>query len=339
MTSQPTNEKKLRVPLEHLPRPKEARHSFLRDYFCDKDAIATEYSDGWQLDLQWPGDADRHIDPLLAEAFSWWGHHGTRASMYLAQKRMGKVLLAMYDTWTLHSWSEWIARTSAAEGPRPVILHIDDHRDLGAPRLVNEAGAYKDLITGHCFDVLNPASVKAAILSGAVGMGSFMTPFLHALPASEVRHLCQPPKVGNSVTYKFLCNFEKDSLLLPGALRPSIDLHPTAESYGGGTYHATNEIKTWLAEIPEDSPILLHIDMDYFNNRYDGDSDWALRESTLDPTLAEILSRIDEVTDAIIHAGLLERIEDIVIAFSPGFFPAEYWQPAYERLIGALSGD
>ena len=55
-----------------------------------------------------------------------------------------------------------------------------------------------------------------------------------------------------------------------------------------------------------------------------------------DPTTDEVLSHIDEVTAAMRHAGLIDRIADAAVAFSPGFFPAELWQVAEERLRAGL---
>ena len=98
-----------------------------------------------------------------------------------------------------------------------------------------------------------------------------------------------------------------------------------------GRYRATNDLNDWLADIG-DGPVLLHVDMDYFNNRYDGDGDWIDRMRRLDPPLDAVLAQIDKVAAAMEHGGLIDRIEDAAVAFSPGFFPAELWQPAERRL-------
>ena len=76
--------------------------------------------------------------------------------------------------------------------------------------------------------------------------------------------------------------------------------------------------------------------MDYFNNRYDGDSDWRERKNQFDPPLQNILAKIDQLTEALMDFGLAPRIENIAIAFSPGFFPAEHWGQAADRLVPAF---
>ena len=57
-----------------------------------------------------------------------------------------------------------------------------------------------------------------------------------------------------------------------------------------GSYARFASARSW-ADDPSGDPILLHIDMDYFNNRYDGDSEWQLREPRLDPELPQMLSK------------------------------------------------
>jgi hypothetical protein len=93
----------------------------------------------------------------------------------------------------------------------------------------------------------------------------------------------------------------------------------------------------WATGIAEDLPILLHIDLDYFNNRYDCDTDWRERASLHDPDQAVVLTMVDEVFDALEATQTLDRIEDTAIAVSPGFFPSELWAPTIERISERLA--
>lgn len=312
----------------------------LRDYFCDKDANALLTPSGWQLQLHWPEGDDRYIDSRLGSGLAWWGDSIGLSTMITATRRTGRILEALFDTWTLHSWSQWIETCN--ETVSPVILHVDDHRDLGCPRLFCQSGAFYDAITGDRCDIGRAESVRASILSGAIGMGSFMTPFLHCFPDSEIRHLCQPPKALATTDFHFSTVTELDTLLGPGMARPSIEFSPLAGNEnrsGPGRLRITPNLQDWLRGLgPLDTrPILLHIDMDYFNNRYDGDSDWDQRNIRLDPSCNDVLSRIDLFCEALVQADIGRRIEDIVIAYSPGFFPAELWAPASARLRSGLT--
>jgi hypothetical protein len=323
----------IRLPHDLLPDGPAARHGRLRDYFCDKDATARQTADGWELDLAWPGGAERHVDPRIGRELEAWGGIGLDG-MAMARRRSARVLTALYDTWTLQSWSAWLAESGASRETELTILHIDDHRDLGSPRVAIQADRMVDLITGDAFDLREPGSVLRACESGAVGMGSFLTPFLAALPRSDVRQLGQPPKVTGTVDAAFVQTTLADDLLRPGAQRPAIRLDP-AEGTGPGHYRTTCDLADWLSDVAP-GPVLLHVDMDYFNNRYDGDNDWPDRHPRHDPPLDAVLRRIDEVTAAIRDAGLVESIADAVVAFSPGFFPAEMWSPAEQRLRQGL---
>lgn len=323
------------LPFDRLPGSAAERHATLRDYFCDKDASAERTTGGWELTLGWPNDAARHVDPKLADGLAWWDQGLQRSGMALSMRRSGRILRALYDSWTLLSWSEWLERAGPQASPI-VVLHVDDHRDLGTPRLFVEPAGWRDPLTGQLVDFAQPDSVASAIRSGAIGMGSFLTPFLHAFPNAEVRHLCQPPKAADTRDYQVKLIEEQDTLLDPSALRPAVDLVPVARETGSGRYRVTPDLGDWLQGIGT-GPVLLHIDMDYFNNRYDGDSDWLDRRRELDPPLGSVLEKIDALANALHAAGLASRIEDVVIAYSPGFFPGEYWRAADERLRAAFA--
>ncbi len=217
----------------------------------------------------------------------------------------------------------------------PIILHVDDHRDLGSPRLRVGADGWSDMISGEPVTLLDPISVANAIASGAIGMGSFMTPFLHRFPQCEVRHLCQPPKVQSTQSYIFEPRLVSDTLLNVHASRPNITLQAAEQHTGPSTYLLTSSVENWLAGT-EDRRILLHIDLDYFNNRYDGDSDWSLHAVPLDPPRDAIMARIKELGEVLSTPDVAGRIDDVVIAFSPRFFPAEFWEEADRRLVDGL---
>ncbi|HBO5727299.1 hypothetical protein JE010_01895 [Pseudomonas aeruginosa] len=330
------------IPLSRLSLDTQRRHAQLRDYFCDKDALATQVGDQWTLALEWSRDPYRYVDPRLGEGLAWWGDDLQYEDIAVARKRKGRVLLSMNDTWTLESWSEWLVRRSC--NADIVVLHVDDHKDLGAPRIFQCPEGWIDPIEGRTVNLREPNTVTSAIMSGALGMGSFLTPFLHYVPATDVRHLCQGPKCNGTVDSFIKRESAPDSLLDPDALRPAVALVPGGSGVGRGRYRFTNDLDAWLEGLDgdanrgggSDAAILLHIDMDYFCNRYDGDSDAIERPGPLNPSLPEILDQISTFTQALRHRGLLDRLDDIVIAFSPGFFPAEFWAESCERLLSGL---
>lgn len=323
------------IPLSRLSLDPQQRHAQLRDYFCDKDAVASQADGLWSLTLVWSDDPYRYVDPRLDDGLEWWGGDLRYQDMAVARKRRGRVLLSLNDTWTLESWSEWLTRSP--RHPDVTVLHVDDHKDLGAPRLFEHADGWIDPIEGQVVNLHRPSTVTNAIMSGALGMGSFLTPFLHYAPDTEVRHLCQGPKCIGTLDSIITLQSLADTLLSPGEHRPAVTLVPAEQGIGRGRYRFTDDFDAWLEGLEgNETAILLHIDMDYFCNRYDGDSDSVDHPCPLNCPLTEVLSRIDGLTQALHRHNLVDRLADIVIAFSPGFFPAEFWAQSCDRLLLGL---
>ena len=340
----------VRIPLARLSLDPHRRHGQLRDYFCDKDAIATQVDDQWELTLGWSGDPYRYVDPRLEEGLIWWGGNLDFKDMATARKRRGRLLLSLNDTWTLESWSEWLARNPKHH--KITVLHVDDHKDLSPPRIFQRVGGWLDPITGKTLILHQPETVTNAIMSGALGMGSFLTPFLHYAPITDVRHLCQKPKCTGTIDSSIKIESFPDNLLDTSERRPGVSLIPDNKGVGAGRYRFTSDLDDWLEGLGgisereelggvdnvsrDQNAILLHIDMDYFCNRYDGDSDSIEHPGLLNSSLPEIMERIDELTEALHRHQLVQNLDDIVIAFSPGFYPAEFWAKSCDRLLAGL---
>ena len=324
------------IPYDRLPETKLARHAELRNYFCDIDAVEERTLDGWELHLCWSNDHDRYVDPNLKVGLEWWGKSTLSSDMVVSRRREGRILVTLYDTWTLYSWSRWLCSMPALADEPIVILHVDDHRDTDSPRLFLDQYGLRDPLSGLPFSVTEPESVRSSILSGAVGMASFVTPFLHAIPTTEIRHLRPLSRTKDTSDYEISLTEEQDTLIEPHAFRPAIRLRVRNRGTPGpAVQRITPYMDEWLADLAP-RPLLLHIDMDYFNNRYNGDSDWRNQRFSFDPPLNTIIHQIDELTAALYDTGSARNIQDIVVALSPGFFPAEYWEPATIHLMSRL---
>jgi hypothetical protein len=204
-----------------------------------------------------------------------------------------------------------------------------------SPRLgVRLDGALVDYITGEQVSLLDPVSVEAAINSGAIGKGSIVTPLIWSIAKVHVRHLTfRPYPHRTHYLNKLLC---KDSIIT--GLDNKISVHTEPTSWGllhsRSNYVATNDLKEWLQNIPAVGPILLHIDMDYFNNRFDGDSDWASLYGRHHDTSLEIQTKlVDDIFIALRSNQIIERIADVSIGISAGFYPAEFWSTVVPMLL------
>jgi hypothetical protein len=332
------------LPRDRLPADPNERAEQLRGYFGDLIATATLADEGWQVLLARNQTVEFYVDPALAEGLAWWGPEGRADDIHKLLRRDLGFQLSLDDSWTLYDWSLWLSeRRGRGEVTKEVvILHVDDHTDFMPPRVARDGRSWTDLITGEPCDLGFPESVRQAILSGAVGIGSFMAPFLHGLARCEFRHLSQSvSRRAPAQTCVIALNAQEDTLLKPAALRPSIGLQPYDACRGAAASHryvVTHSPEAWLSDLPP-WPMVLHIDMDYFNNRFDRDSGW--REAARpghDPDLPAMTRALDELFAALGHTGVGVRIESIAVALSPGFFPAEFWSPMISQLTTRLGG-
>lgn len=325
-----------------LPEEEQARAGVLKKYFCELPASAVEVPGGWSISLARPTRDDFYIDPDITGGLEWWSKnygHTDVAGIAFALHRAPGIQLSLNDSWTIYSWSRWLHK-SVPSGEKPesiTLLHLDDHDDLMTPRVLVNGDEWFDPISGLALDLWRPESVESAIRSGAIGIGSFMAPLIHLFPNVHVRHLCSTEytkdRQGPHVIRPILV---LDELLAPGSLRPAVGLSRVedaseASRESGHPYVVTDDLSDWVKDLP-DGPVLVHIDMDYFNNRFNGDSDWVDFGPKYDPPLNDVLRRIDQVFDILESSGVTERLVDFTVALSPGFFPADLWSPAIKRI-------
>lgn len=326
------------IPAQRLPADPARRDQVLTQYFADRVPYSVPDGNGdWRVTVGAAPTAEFYIDPRLDEGLRWWGC--TVADIPFAYRTTRGAFLSLSDAWTLLSISQWLA--SQNELPRHVtVIHVDDHDDLMCPRLGIHDGQFTDLITGRTMSVHDPSSVADAINSSAIGMGSFLAPLLHTLPSVDIRHLCDTAYARTRADRFWLVRgTEADEILALGTQRPSVRIIPVVDSSSApeqtaGTYQVNDDETRLLADI-HDGPILLHIDLDFFNNRFNGDSDWAHHKHRHDPTDDQVMRRVERLVATL--TPLRHRIVDVEIGISPGFFPAELWAPVCDTLIDQLA--
>lgn len=321
------------VPRGSLPEDAEERFRFLAASFERLVAEAVPHEEGWLLELHRPGAAASYVDPRLAEGLRWFSPELRVADIHLGIRLEKGFQLSLDDDWSLFSWCAWLA---GQEEPPPTlsVLHLDSHADLMSPRLARADQGWLDLLTGEAVDLQSPGSLAGALRSGAIGIGSFIVPFVHQVPGLNLFHLCPRVRLQQEPgAYALEPAVEEDRRLFPGALRPRVGLRRLQASGGSrqGLYVLGDDPADLLARIPP-GPVLLHIDLDYFNDRYDGRPDWAEVPDRHDPPREETLAAIDAFFAALAAGPSSAAVADVAVAISPGFFPAEYWEPAIERV-------
>jgi len=332
------------VPAERLPDDQRARDPILQEYVVDRVPDAVRDGDMWAIRLRPPPRSDYYVDPRLRDGLAWWSKFARptliRDIPYAVRRRSG-VQVSLSDAWTIASWSRRLSTYGTGRSQSVMILHVDDHEDLMSPRLVVRDSTLVDLISCEPVQIDRPATVDAALKSGAIGMGSFIAPMLAAGRQVHIRHLRMPTgRPQPPGHYRLVLAHEPDTLLSPREPRLAARvLGPNTRLGHGqitvGSYTLTETLSGWLDDLPADTLMLLHVDCDYFNNRYDGDSDWRSHSRIHDPSATQVQLSVKELCEAL--RSLAGRVDDVTIALSPGFFPAEYWRDTVEALLRTVA--
>ncbi len=326
----------LHLSKELLPEDSMIRRSLLDAYFVDQLPTATVQSGGWEVLLERPASpyGCYQLDPEIREGLTWW-ERGTRIrDISFAHRFLKGGLLAIEDQWMPLSWSRCFQRLGSV--PKELILlHLDDHKDMMSPRIGKRLdGELVDYITGKHVSFMKPETIEEAILSGSIGKGSILTPLIHKVDKIHVRHLSFRPNGGE--TFKIVTSLGRDDVLSPisNRLEIHLDQKPWDILGSSSSYVVTSDEDVWLTRLPDDLPILLHIDMDFFNDRFDGDGNWErdLRR-THNANVKEQKAIADRVFQALEKQQLEKRIIDVCIGISASFYPSEYWSTMVPYVI------
>jgi hypothetical protein len=326
----------LRIPQNALPENPDKRRNTVEEYFPDQLPSLCDLGNEYEVVLERPSSpyGSYSCDRDLSKGLQWW-RPGTRVrDMPLEYRPLKGGLLALEEQWIPLSWS--LAFQQMKKIPKElVLLHLDDHQDMMSPRIGTRLdGTLVDYITGDAIDFLDSESVKSAIISGAIGKGSILTPLIWAVEKIHVRHLCV--KQHPNITYHLEKIGWADKVLFEYPNRLGLNFSDTHWDLlkEKSNYVVTDEIRVWLRDLPSDVPIFLHFDLDYFNNRFDGSSDWETDpHRNHDIRFSQQQRSLQSVFSALKKEKLIARIMDTSIGISPGFYPSEYWEPMVSHLI------
>lgn len=278
-------------------------------------------------------DRSHHLaDRELLERIGDYGLNDS-AEIGTFRTRVGPMALTFED-----SWSGWfIAKTLArmSDGEPLVVLHLDDHRDLMPSLLCKDArGAVVNPVTQTVFNPSSEADWELAIATGVVNIGTWLTALVIGASCAKsgrcvhVRHL--HPEGGSS----------KVSALR--TLRPEFHRHrlfhdlsfgqvtfaPGCDARHGSTFQASSDLCDLMHDLPE-GRVIMHIDLDYFVNDFNGNTDRAPDMPSSDLS-EDTVGRVAQLEEAI--ALLDGRIEDVIVATSPGFCAARHWAYLVSRI-------
>ena len=309
---------------------KEERQAKVENYFTDH--VAEEVganSDFYSFRIFFPGNEvpGYHIDSQIKEGFSVLGKPLSMVGVpFHYEENSSDLAISCNDNWTLYSWSQLVRSGRLDPKRKIVILHLDDHRDDMPPRLLKRDEGLLDPFSGYLFDLRDPESVKACIETAAIGIGSFIGPFVFSCNQVEVRHLCarENPFIPHD-TWK---SIEEGTILdewRVDAVRLKVNLMPCSDT-SPRRYLLTNDLNILLGGINPDAQIILHMDMDYFNDRFDGDSMWEERKRQHNPSKEEVMASIHNFFYQMKERGILPRVIHNHVGLCPGFYPYEFWE-------------
>lgn len=319
-----------------LPATHQERQLLLQRYFQRQDIQLSETPDGWQVQADWTPNAAYYIDPQLQTGLALWPSKMSTVGIPLAVTQDQGFLLALNDCWSLFAWSLQVA--DKPNQPKHInLLHLDSHTDLNSPRLcLGKQDQWQDMLTGDAFNLEDPMSVVNAIKSGAIGIGSFICPLIACGMSVDLYHLSPAQHFRYAPDrYDLSLELERNDPLFSDAVRPVLKV---GNAHASSSYTLSDNMSEICAELDTRYPTFLHIDLDYFNNRFDGRPDWQGKTQRHDPGIAEVLERVDLVFGELALNNI--KLVDISIGISPGFFPAEYWHATLQRIrhhVTALS--
>jgi Acetyltransferase (GNAT) domain len=299
-----------------------AAMDYLLQVFPDHEpTLVRERAGDWVFRLNWTSSIQSYVDPAAsARATALWGLELGEIGGYHERYDWGgrEVVFSLVHSWALLPPAYVIERSGRA----PLwVVHIDDHTDLMPTLLEPLPGcrALHDHVFHKDVNLGDSKSVIAAVERGIVSKGNFLTAYLLGHRRCRIIH------VGRNVVERECQLYEQMNRLVMGSA--AVPQYRLVSDPPAPLQVATlQQRRTLPIDLPveEGEGVWLDLDLDYFCNRYNGDSD-RRGEVALPGEREEVMGRISVILAELRRALWLSKIEAVSIAVSPGFFPAEYW--------------
>ncbi len=240
------------------------------------------------------------------------------------------IALCLSENWLPYAFSYLSKRDNCANTSMNII-HVDDHSDLMSPFICFDKDRYCNMLSGEEINFYDSESIKKAVRSGAITIGSMLTAIAYSMNQTNIIHLkngAQPQE------YALVKDTFHDKMLRGGCQRIIMKKEPSHA--GANKYFVTNSWSDLEKQINRDIPSLLHIDMDFFNNRYNASTSWAEEPERHDPDFVQQQREMDKLIKSIEALKESNYIRYVLIGISPSFYPVEYWKDGLNYLITGL---
>lgn len=325
------------VPKSRLPSDIEERYELLYSLFSNSHIQCEQAYHSWKITLSSPSNLDFYIDSGLSTGLKWWGVDCSVEQIPYARKSTPYGKLMLQDTWTLESWMEVYNNTGIS---RITILHFDHHSDLMNPFVAKTADGFIHLTSKQKFSFFDSKSIEGGVQQGTIFQGCYIVPFFHVCDTVSLIHITQK-KVPNGV-YHLTPSCESLSPIFSDSsqtlsIKTKKVRNRQQNLLGESILYQVTELEDVETILQNNTdPIFLHIDMDYFCNRYNRQSDWASMDNFYDRSFLQIEQRILDISQIITQVSQNNSILHTDIALVPGFFPAEFWKDSIDLVAGFL---
>jgi hypothetical protein len=269
--------------------------------------------------VQGPDTCYHDIDPYLDEGSAALGIDRTQQELATFHRQQSHFDLCLEDSWS----GKWMSKALASlDRSAPLtILHLDDHTDMMPTMLEHRDGSLFDPIHQRVFDPYAPQDWDAVITSGAVGIGSFLTPFFYLDRPVKILHL--KDEIGDLNTHTIAPSKLTHSLLSGRAFLDISHAQPDpTDSAASKSYVSGQSAEDLVAQIDDQALLLVHIDLDYFINDFNGnpfDGDYLPG----DDLQARAVEKIARLFTAL--RGSKITVAKWIIGTSPGFCSGFHW--------------
>lgn len=269
-----------------------------------------------QLRIDGPDIAYHGNDPYLQVGLDLLGIGGDLASRQGFRQHGELFDLCLEDSWCGLFLSEF---ASDLDQDAPLnLIHLDDHTDMMSTLLVAGAPLH-DPLTQRAFDPANPSHWPSAIFSGAVGIGSFLTPFFAMQRPVSVFHV----QAGRGALACFAVKERPIGHPLLGDARfYAVHCEPMLPGGAAANRYLRGEDPAQVLGNLPPGTLAVHVDLDYFINDFNGNFDHS-RTREAGGLQARARQRLDSVFDALAPYGA--QIERWMVATSPGFCSGRHW--------------
>lgn len=268
-------------------------------------------------------EADPYLQKRLDEMFVG------RQEVLTYMSRDESLDICFEDSWTGYFIAELNGEARRGEGL--TIIHLDDHTDLMATLLCVSDCGLVDPTSGALFDPMCSSSWRMAIHSGAVNIGNYLTPLYYSDKPIHIRHLNNGSGQGAFFWIaREPCRYD----LFPGRRFAAIAKLNSPGPDVVGSYYVSSSAND-VVRIQPSTRAVIHIDLDYFINDFNG----ASRGATYvpDPALRDnATKKLEGFFGALANSDII--VERWIIATSPGFCSAYHWKwllKELEQRIGA----